>query len=349
MGGGGSGFSACVYWTFALEATKRFSIQTELLFHNMNLDEFSTTKFSNSQYAQVRPLYYYGLTLPILLKYALTDKLSIYAGPSLHYFMEVVDKTANKTNGVSAYNNADRNSFNLSITPGIEYAFSKTIKAEARYHYAFEKMFKGDNDDVNFNPQYVELGIAVKLCSVKPSTSMLSDAFTELQTMANDMDKDGIADADDKCPTVSGTPENSGCPAPIDTDKDGVADANDKCPTVAGISENGGCPAAIDKDKDGIADANDKCPTLAGLAENGGCPAAIDTDKDGVAYANDKCPTLAGLSENGGCPAIEEAVKKTLAQALTGIQFESGKSILKPSSAVILNSLVDVMKKKSSI
>ncbi len=391
-GGGGAGFSAGVYWTLALETTKRLSIQPELLFHNMNLDEFSTTKFGDGQYGQVRPLYHYGLTLPILLKYALTDKLSIYAGPSLHYFMEVVDKTANKNFGAPIYNNGDRNALNLSITPGIEYAISKTIKAEARYHYAFANMFKDDNNvgrAYNFNPQYVELGVAIKLCSGKPSASMpkdapeepkkavtpidtdkdgIADADDKCPTVAGvasnngcpaiapattpvtiiDTDKDGIADADDKCPTVAGVAENGGCPAVIDTDKDGIADANDKCPTVAGVTENGGCPAVIDTDKDGIADANDKCPTVAGVAENGGCPAIIDTDKDGIADANDKCPTVAGVAENGGCPAIDEAVKTTLAQALKGVQFESGKSILKPSSTTILNNVVDIMKKYPS-
>jgi hypothetical protein len=33
-----------------------------------------------------------------------------------------------------------------------------------------------------------------------------------------------------------------GCP---DTDKDGVADKDDKCPTVAGPKENAGCPCLI--------------------------------------------------------------------------------------------------------
>jgi hypothetical protein len=36
-----------------------------------------------------------------------------------------------------------------------------------------------------------------------------------------DTDKDGVADKDDKCPTVAG--QNTGCPWP-DTDGDGVLD-----------------------------------------------------------------------------------------------------------------------------
>jgi hypothetical protein len=48
-----------------------------------------------------------------------------------------------------------------------------------------------------------------------------------------DTDKDGIADKDDKCPTVAGPKENAGCPWP-DTDGDGVLDKDDKCPEVKG-------------------------------------------------------------------------------------------------------------------
>jgi hypothetical protein len=56
-----------------------------------------------------------------------------------------------------------------------------------------------------------------------------------------DTDKDGIADKDDKCPTVAGPKENAGCPWP-DTDGDGVLDKDDKCPEVKGTVANKGCP-----------------------------------------------------------------------------------------------------------
>jgi hypothetical protein len=56
-----------------------------------------------------------------------------------------------------------------------------------------------------------------------------------------DTDKDGVADKDDKCPTVAGPKENAGCPFP-DTDGDGVLDKDDKCPEVKGTVANNGCP-----------------------------------------------------------------------------------------------------------
>jgi hypothetical protein len=46
----------------------------------------------------------------------------------------------------------------------------------------------------------------------------------------------------DACPDVFGLAALKGCP---DTDKDGVADNDDKCPTVAGPKENAGCPFLI--------------------------------------------------------------------------------------------------------
>jgi OOP family OmpA-OmpF porin len=71
----------------------------------------------------------------------------------------------------------------------------------------------------------------------------------------------------------------------IDTDKDGIADATDKCPDQAedkdGFEDDDGCPD-LDNDKDGIADASDKCgdqpETMNGIADADGCPDEIPAD-----------------------------------------------------------------------
>jgi OmpA-OmpF porin, OOP family len=100
-----------------------------------------------------------------------------------------------------------------------------------------------------------------------------------------DSDNDGIADADDRCPTIpeDGYPPlaNDGCPTDehADGDGDGVADAFDRCPSLHEDNlppdPNDGCPAA-DRDGDGIADAIDKCPeqpeTFNGWEDSDGCP-----------------------------------------------------------------------------
>lgn len=149
-----------------------------------------------------------------------------------------------------------------------------------------------------------------------------------------DQDGDGIKDADDACPDAAGDIKNNGCP---DKDGDGVIDKDDRCPDVAGLANFKGCP---DNDNDGVADLDDKCPTEKGVAKLSGCP---DNDNDGVANADDKCPNQAGSISNKGCPEVKEETKKILAQALTGVQFETGKDVIKKTSFAILDNVVKVM------
>ena len=158
-----------------------------------------------------------------------------------------------------------------------------------------------------------------------------------------DTDGDGVADYLDKC---SNTPKGvkvdaNGCP--IDSDGDGVADFKDKCPdTPKGVKvDKKGCP--IDSDGDGVADYKDKCPDTPKdvKVDVNGCP--IDTDGDGVADYLDKCPTVAGVAANKGCPEVKAETKKIFEQALQGVQFESGKDVIKKSSFDILDKVVSVM------
>lgn len=153
-----------------------------------------------------------------------------------------------------------------------------------------------------------------------------------------DKDKDGIIDTKDTCPDVFGLPKFKGCP---DTDGDGIVDSEDTCPDKAGTADNKGCPVN-DRDRDGVADADDKCPDMAGPASYSGCP---DTDKDGVADYLDKCPDVAGTASNSGCPVLSETDKKVLADAIYGVQFESGKSVIKTTSYSILDQVADVLKR----
>lgn len=179
-----------------------------------------------------------------------------------------------------------------------------------------------------------------------------------------DNDKDGVVDYLDACPSLQGSVELQGCP---DKDKDGVADKDDKCPEIPGIMRFFGCP---DSDGDGTEDATDKCPNQRGLDIFGGCP---DTDGDGVQDAEDKCadtprgvkvdatgcvadadgdgindleddcPNLAGTKINKGCPEVQEAVKQLFQKALQGIQFETGRSVIKKSSYPIMDAITKVM------
>ena len=117
----------------------------------------------------------------------------------------------------------------------------------------------------------------------------------------------------------------------VDTDGDGICDANDNCPNLSGvqgdacndgnvctindvITANCVCAGTVqDTDGDGICNANDNCPNLAGVQgdacnDNNACTindvitaACVcagtfqDTDGDGICNANDNCPNLAGV------------------------------------------------------
>jgi outer membrane protein OmpA-like peptidoglycan-associated protein len=151
-----------------------------------------------------------------------------------------------------------------------------------------------------------------------------------------DKDKDGIADALDECPTVKGKKEFNGCP---DADGDGIEDRKDACPNGSGKPEFGGCP---DTDGDGISDNKDACPSLAGKPEYRGCP---DTDGDGIGDGDDLCPERAGTAENKGCPTVEEKDREQLEIAISKVQFETAKAVLKPESHAILNNIVDIVQK----
>ncbi len=127
-----------------------------------------------------------------------------------------------------------------------------------------------------------------------------------------------------------------------DTDGDGVIDKEDKCPQDKGLANLGGCP---DADGDGVTDKMDACPQLAGPADKQGCP---DSDGDGITDNLDKCPKVPGVASMRGCPEVSEKTKKLFERALTGIQFETGKSTIKKVSFPILDQVVTVMNENPS-
>jgi outer membrane protein OmpA-like peptidoglycan-associated protein len=150
-----------------------------------------------------------------------------------------------------------------------------------------------------------------------------------------DRDNDGVADELDACPDVYGLASFKGCP---DNDNDGIENSKDMCPDLKGPLSTNGCP---DTDNDGVHDGIDKCPRIAGNSNHSGCP---DSDNDGVYDDIDKCITTPGTMANQGCPEVKKEVKQLFEKALQGIQFETGKAVIKSSSNPILNSIVKVMK-----
>jgi len=164
-----------------------------------------------------------------------------------------------------------------------------------------------------------------------------------------DSDGDGVPDYLDLCPETplqaKGMVDKNGCP--LDSDGDGVPDYLDLCPgtpvEARGFIDKNGCP--LDSDGDGVPDYLDKCPDTPveahGMVDENGCPR--DIDGDGIPDYLDKCPTIPGIKSNNGCPEVKKEIKTLFLKALRGIQFESGKSVIKKSSFVILNRISQVI------
>ena len=118
----------------------------------------------------------------------------------------------------------------------------------------------------------------------------------------NDIDNDGVENAQDTCPRSSYQPprptwvsdsitdvDGDGCrdaDEDDDDDADGFADVSDDCPTVPGTSTLGeeGC---LDNDGDGWSNNFDDCPDEVGNSTLGGKNACPDADGDGWADSDD--------------------------------------------------------------
>ena len=142
----------------------------------------------------------------------------------------------------------------------------------------------------------------------------------------------------------------TGCPA--DSDGDRVPDGVDRCPDTPPNTpvDSYGCPA--DTDHDGVGDGFDKCPnTPPGTrVDENGCPLAKDTDGDGVIDPDDRCPNTPKGSrvDEHGCLVLFETVAPAVGGAaaatpprptliLTGVNFETGRSVLTASSYAALD------------
>jgi outer membrane protein OmpA-like peptidoglycan-associated protein len=168
-----------------------------------------------------------------------------------------------------------------------------------------------------------------------------------------DSDHDGVWDGLDKCPDTppNAVVDTNGCP--IDSDKDGVPDGIDKCPnTVAGTPVDAlGCP--LDSDHDGVPDSLDKCPNTppGTVVDANGCPIenVKDSDGDGVPDPQDRCPNtpkgsrvdqygcLLLFEEHPAAPPAPGAPPARPTLILTGVNFQTGRSVLTRDSYAVLD------------
>lgn len=99
-----------------------------------------------------------------------------------------------------------------------------------------------------------------------------------------------------------------------------------------------------DGDGDGVSDVFDKEPNTPAGASVDGAGRMMDSDKDGVPDHQDKCPTIPGKAGNNGCPV--QPTKAQLAVISDGIKnltFETGKSVIQPSSFPALDNLAQML------
>jgi len=120
-----------------------------------------------------------------------------------------------------------------------------------------------------------------------------------------------------------------------DSDSDRVSNFWDRDPvTPIGYKVYGdGTP--VDFDGDGVPDAVDFCPTVAGPVANHGCP------EQKVEVIEPKKQAVEPIK-----PEITKAEEEIIAEVFKNLQFETGKSIIRQSSFVSLNELVNLLKRK---
>jgi len=187
-----------------------------------------------------------------------------------------------------------------------------------------------------------------------PETDKRAKGYVDSKGCPLDTDKDGVPDYLDDCNDsplgAAGHVDERGCL--LDEDGDGVPDYLDKCPGTPkecmGMVDENGC--LLDTDKDGVYDYLDKCPNTPESArfavDKNGC--LLDYDRDGVPDYADNCPRVPGPESNAGCPEIKKEVRTLLQTAMQGIEFETGKAVIKPSSFEIMDKIAAVFIENSN-
>jgi outer membrane protein OmpA-like peptidoglycan-associated protein len=308
-----------------------FSIEPQVLYssHRYLTDNTTTLLLNDGNISYI--------SVPLVLKFHLGDKLAIIAGPQVDFLTSVDDEN----NVVTEEDGFKKSSF--SLFGGIEALPHKRISIFARYVHGLTNMNDGASHTASaleYKNSNIQVGLKLRLFGGKLKTEPAYQATSE--PLPLDSDGDGINDGEDKCPSVAGLAKYNGCPIP-DSDGDGINDEEDKCPNVAGLAKYSGCPIP-DSDGDGMNDEEDKCPNEAGIAKYNGCPVP-DKDGDGINDEEDKCPDIAGIAGNNGCPEVPANVSKSLGSAAQSIAFGTGtnNAVLTTRSNASLDKIVTIM------
>ncbi len=300
----------------------------------------------------------FALNLGMMQWYIMTDNL---LGFTRFADIQFTTKDNNTTKNINILYPSSRN---INIRTGCNWTFGAKPKDRDKDGVPDKKDVCPDN-----------YGLAIYLGCPDSDNDSIPDKDDKCPNIAGlktlqgcpDKDKDGITDLEDSCPDDSGLVEFKGCP---DKDGDKIIDKEDDCPEEAGLVEFKGCPdkdndkipdrlddcpdlagdvkfqGCPDKDNDEIIDPKDNCPDVFGPKENNGCPWA-DTDKDGIVDKDDACPDKPGVPELKGCPPAPKLTakeEKIIQKAFSNLEFETGKSIIRPKSFPSLNELAGLLK-----
>ncbi len=134
--------------------------------------------------------------------------------------------------GVSLYNTQFIP--NLQAATGFQLRISSTIFLHTQLNYQVNFSSAVNN---NLSASIGLLGTILQ--RKKKNRTVVSHPTSLTQQLIADIDRDGIPDSLDACPTLAGPATFKGCP---DTDGDGIADNNDQCPTTPGLAAYHGCP-----------------------------------------------------------------------------------------------------------
>ena len=343
-----AGWSAGGWLNFPV--SKGFSVEPQVMYSSYRYYTPSTATNLLIKDGKIR-----YVSVPLLLKFHTGDKFAITAGPQID-FTGSVDDNNNTAQG------DDFKQTSFSAFGGFEAFPHGRVSIFGRYIHGLSNMNdKGSEATaMKYKNQNIQVGLKLKLFGKKvPADSDgdgIADPNDKCPTVIGlaryegcpipDTDGDGINDELDKCPSQAGTAKYNGCPIP-DTDGDGINDELDKCPNQAGLAKYNGCPIP-DSDGDGINDEEDKCPNQAGLAKNNGCP-VTDRDNDGINDDEDRCPDIPGVASNKGCPEVPANVSKSLSSSAQNISFSINSAKLISKSNASLDQVVKIMNENPTL
>jgi len=156
-----NGFYAGLVGEYSLTREKGVSLQLEILYSQQGAKfrESYTLPLLGSTVHEDYTLEYDYITVPVLAKFYLIDRVAIYGGPTVAF--NVNDKSVLKIANVQSTFNDNVQSVDVLATAGIEVAIYKGIFIEGRYNHGLRPVYKHVGS--NYNNSNIQVGVGFKL------------------------------------------------------------------------------------------------------------------------------------------------------------------------------------------